>query len=252
VVVQAYLAAIAAAEALTALVNPWLGALVHIALLLLLLGHSVLQGNERTRNVLIALALVPLLRILSLVMPLDDLAPIWWHVLIGAPLLAAVFLALRAMGYSWADVGLGPGWSAPWWQLVIGLSGVPLGLLAYFLTRPTFPVVERPFTYLLGGAIILALFSGFLEELIFRGVVQSAAGELLGAGGMIVSALLYGVVYIGSLSITFVVFAALVGLFFSLCVRRTGSLWGAALAHSWLNIGLLLVWPLVAARLAGV
>jgi membrane protease YdiL (CAAX protease family) len=38
--------------------------------------------------------------------------------------------------------------------------------------------------------------------------------------------------YMGSLSLSYVLFIGLVGLFFSWCVKRTGSIWGVVLAHS--------------------
>jgi membrane protease YdiL (CAAX protease family) len=249
VTVHAYLLAIVAAEALTALLHPAIGVLCHVFLLIVLLAHSAWRPEAAHRPVLPALALLPILRILSVVMPIRGVDPIFWHLLIGVPLAVATFLALRAIGFSWADIGLGPGWAAPWWQLVIALSAVPLSLAGYLIIRPEFPQAGAPLMTLIGGALVLTFFSGFLEELIFRGVIQHAAGDALGGSGIFYSSLAFAAVYIGSLSPAYIIFIGLVGLFFGWCVQRTGSIWGVALAHSWLNIGLLLVWPLVAAGL---
>ena len=49
--------------------------------------------------------------------------------------------------------------------------------------------------------------------------------------------------HLGSLSPGYVLFMLLVGLFFAWCVDRTGSLWGVAVAHGFLVIGMLLVIP---------
>jgi membrane protease YdiL (CAAX protease family) len=60
---------------------------------------------------------------------------------------------------------------------------------------------------------------------------------------MLYSSILFATMYIGSLSLSYVIFMGLVGLFFSWCVYRTASLWGVTLAHGVMMAGMLLVWP---------
>jgi membrane protease YdiL (CAAX protease family) len=58
------------------------------------------------------------------------------------------------------------------------------------------------------------------------------------------SAILFMATYLGSLSTGYVLFMGLVGLFFGWSAARTDSIWGVALAHAILKVGLLLVWPM--------
>ena len=87
------------------------------------------------------------------------------------------------------------------------------------------------------------VFTGFVEEIIFRGMLQQVANEILGGAGVLCSSILFAIMYTGSLSLSYMLFIGLVGLFFGWCVNRTGSIWGVILAHSILNIGMILVWP---------
>jgi hypothetical protein len=93
------------------------------------------------------------------------------------------------------------------------------------------------------GSMILLIFNGFTEELMFRGLLQRVADEIWGRAGFLLSGALFAIMYIGSLSADYVLFIGLVGLFFGWCVNRTGSIWGVVLAHGILSIGMLLVYP---------
>ena len=67
----AYLAAITAAETITVYVNPAWGVAVHTIIFLALIFHSALAGRDPIRQrFLLSLALAPLVRIISLAMPL--------------------------------------------------------------------------------------------------------------------------------------------------------------------------------------
>ena len=85
---------------------------------------------------------------------------------------------------------------------------------------------------------ILVVFGGMLEELVFRGLVQSAAVRVFGGtgAGVIFTAALGTALYWGSGSIPYLFLMALVGCAFGLALLRGASLWGIALSH-----GLMLV-----------
>jgi hypothetical protein len=93
------------------------------------------------------------------------------------------------------------------------------------------------------AALSLAIFTGFMEEIIFRGLLQSMAGLALGRWGLLYVALLFGALHIGYLSVADVVFVTAVGVAFGLVVRWSGSILGVTLAHGLTNITLFLVMP---------
>ncbi|MCG8349677.1 MAG: CPBP family intramembrane metalloprotease, partial [Chloroflexales bacterium] len=92
-------------------------------------------------------------------------------------------------------------------------------------------------------ALTLMIFTGFTEELIFRGLLQTLARQLLGVKGLVFVALLFAVLYIGYRSIP-IFFAVLsFGLLAGCAVLYTQSILGVTIAHSLANIMLFLVMP---------
>jgi hypothetical protein len=90
-----YLVAIALAETATVFVQPLWGVVLHIVTLVVLVGHSALATRSPHQKLLISLALVPLIRIISLSLPLADIPRTWWFPIIYAPLLAAGIVVMR-------------------------------------------------------------------------------------------------------------------------------------------------------------
>jgi membrane protease YdiL (CAAX protease family) len=241
IVVPIYIAAIAGAEAIGVFIGVVPGALCQAILTLTLLSHYVLMDRAPYRRILPVLALAPLLRLLSLTMPIRHLSQIYWYALVGTPLLIAAALTARLLDLSKTCLGLRT-WS---WrpQILIASSGLPLSMAAFLLLRPEAPIARLDWREMAIGSLILIVFTGFTEEILFRGMLQQVANEALGQAGILCSSILFAVMYIGSLSLSYVLFIGLVGLFFGWCVNQTGSIWGVVLAHSMLSIGMMLVWP---------
>ena len=169
------------------------------------------------RPLLLSLALVPLVRIISLCMPLANIPLIWWFPIIYAPLLGAAIVVMRLLDYSREQVGLTVKWLPV--QLVVGLTGVVFGIAEYFILRPEAMVAELTWQAIWLPAVILLLCTGFVEELIFRGVLQRAALEALG-GGIVYISLIFATLHIGSLSWIDVVFVFVIALFFGWVVKK--------------------------------
>ena len=195
---------------------------------------------SRADAALLAIALVPLLRILSLTLPLGELRRSLWPLLVGVPLLLAVVLALRTLGWRPARVGLRRGrWPH---EVGIALTGVPLSLIAFGLTTGADDIDT---TSLFGGAIaITAVLIGaaVIEELVFRGVLQQALTELAGRVGVLVAVAVYVSTYASS-SFDAVLVAALLALVFATHRSQGGALWGVMVARGVTLIGALLLWP---------
>ena len=189
---------------------------------------------------LLAIALVPLLRILSLTLPLGEVRPSVWPVVVGVPLLVAVVLALRTLGWRPARVGLHRGrWSH---EVGIALTGVPLSLIAFGLETDADDVDT---TSWLGAAVAVAALligAAVIEELIFRGVLQQALTELAGRIGVLAAAALYVATYASSSSDAVLV-AALLALVFATHRSQGGALSGVMVGRALTLIGALLLWP---------
>jgi uncharacterized protein len=199
------------------------------------------------RRLLPVLALVPLLRVLSLAMPVREIPEIYWYALIGLPLLLAVALVSRQLGLSWAQLGISRGsWRQ---QLWIAASGLPLCVVAGLLgpTRALPPALD--WSNALLSVAILVIFVAFAEEVLFRGLLQRVAGEILGRGGLLLSSLLYVAMCLSVPSWSYLLFIGLTGAFLGWCVARTGSIWGVVLAHSMINVGAIQISTTLGVRL---
>ena len=238
-----YVAAIIGAEAIASAVGATAGAACDAILLYAMLNSYVVAPDRPESRIFPFLALVPLLRLLSLTIPSRHVAELWWYVMVGAPLLLGAILAARAVPIAWPGLRLRK--RAVPMQTAIAIAGAPLSLAAYEILTPAPLISPLTAPSLLGGSLLLIVFSAFPEELVFRGLLQGAAREFFGVLGLVIVSVLYAGLYIGSMSAAYVAFTGAVGLALAVGVDRTGVLWGAVGARALMNIGLLLVWPIV-------
>jgi membrane protease YdiL (CAAX protease family) len=242
----AYLAALTLAEWFTTLSAPPLGLALHGLLLLALMAHAALSPQRAQQRFLLALTLAPLIRLLSLSLPLPNFPFVYWYALVGAPLFLAAFAAARVAGYSAASLGLRWRWQDLPLQLAVGLTGLLFGWVEYQILRPAELIPALTWRQFLLPALVLAVFTGLLEEVVFRGLMQRAAQARLGRWGVLYVAIVFAVLHLGYQSMLDVAFVLGVGLFFGLVVARTRSLLGVTLSHSLTNIMLFLVVPFFA------
>ena len=238
-----YLAAIAGAEVVTAYVDPLWGIIFHFAILFLLPLGSGVVGKRSSRRLFLALGLAPLIRILNLSMPLAEFSQIYWYLIISVPLLAGIFAIIVTLKLRPREIGLTMG-AIPL-QVGVALAGIGLGLVDYLILEPEPLVSALRWQQIIAPALILLVATGFVEELAFRGVMQRASVQALGAWGWVYIAVIFSVLQIGHLSAIHCLFALVVALFFGFIVKRTGSLLGVSLSHGLINVCLYLIFPFV-------
>ncbi len=241
-----YLLLITVAELLTSLIAPQWGLLLHVIILIGLILHGTLDGNQASRTFMLSLTLAPLIRLLSLSLPFPRLPQASWYPAVSLPLLIAVWVIVRQSGGSRRSLGLHFG--NPLLQLMLAGGGFGLGLIEYAILRPQPIVSALSWQALWLPALSLLVFTGFTEELIFRGLLQSLSVPVLGRWGLVYVALLFAVLHSGYQSVTDVVFVFAVGLVFGYIVCWGGSILGVTLAHGLTKITLFLIMPLLAAH----
>jgi len=244
IVLPAYAAAIVTAEMVTALVDARWGVGFHVAILWVLLVHFSWAKERSEAKLLLALCLAPLIRILSLGMPLGDVDLVYWFLIVGAPMIVAALLAARTLGLTRYDLGLTV--RAIPVQLLIGAMGVGLGIVEYFILKPDPLIDELTWQQAWWPALILLVATGFGEELVFRGVMQSASTDALGKAAILYVAVVFAALHVGYKSAPDVAFVFLVALFFGWVVARTGSLLGVSLCHGIANAVLYVIVPFTA------
>jgi membrane protease YdiL (CAAX protease family) len=238
-----YLAAIAGAELIAALVSSVGGIIFHFALLFSIIYSSAAVGTHPSYKLFLALALAPLIRIASLSMPLAEFSEIYWYLFTSIPLLAGALVIIRLLNLRPKEVGLTA--AAIPVQGLVALAGIAFGLIEYFILEPEPLITELNLLEIIAPAIILLVATGFVEELAFRGVMQHSSAQALGPWGWVYTAVLFSVLQIGHLSAIHWLFVLLVSLLFGWIVKRTGSIAGVSLSHGLTNIGLYLIFPFV-------
>jgi membrane protease YdiL (CAAX protease family) len=158
-------------------------------------------------------------------------------------------LALVALAWAWL-ASRRPAWSleTPWLSEPYGarlMLSLALGLaLALLVVAATPALIERTaWGRALREALkqvvdpltstqvrLLAVASGFSEELFFRGAMQPVLG-------LWITSAIFGVVHVGPKRalLAWMGWAFVMGLLFGLLFELTGVLWGAVLAHVWIN-----------------
>lgn len=240
-----YLLAITVAEMVTVFARPVLGVVCHIMILVAvsLRSATVLADRYHYQQLVLSLALVPLIRIISLSLPLLNIPQVWWYPLIYVPLLVAAIVVVRILNCRASDVGLN--FRLLPIQLVVALSGFLFGIAEYFILSPEPMINELTWQNLWLPAFLLLACTGFVEEFIFRGVLQHTAMGVFGRWGIVYVSLIFAVLHMGFLSWIDIVFVFVVALFFAWVVSRTGSLFGVSLAHGITNMMLFLIAPLL-------
>lgn len=236
-----YLTLIFLAELVTTFIEPWVGLSLHGGLLMVLLLHTALVSGRLYHRLLLSLTLAPLIRMLSLSMPLLRFPPLYWYLIIGVPLFVATILTARTLGLSRVQLGLTPGKIR--WQLLIGMTGLIFGAAEYYILTPEPLIGSFTWQNMIVPALILLSCTGLGEELIFRGVIQRTSMQTLGRFGLLYVALLFATLHLGYRSLVDILFVFGVALFFGWVVQKTGSLLGISLSHGLTNVVLFLVMP---------
>ncbi|MDN5361457.1 MAG: protease family protein [Moorella sp. (in: firmicutes)] len=230
------------AEILTALMYIPAGLALHFSLLVLLILQAALEAGKPRHALYQALTLAPLTRIMSLTLPLGNFPLVWWYAITSLPLLAAAGAAAALSGFKAADLGLTRG--RPGRQVLVALSGLPLGFLEYLILRPQPLVAGLDWRHLWLPALILLVCTGFMEELVFRGLIMRAATVAAGPRfALYYMSFIFAILHITHRSVLDVFFVFAVALFFGWAVQRDRSILGVTLAHGLTNITLYLIWP---------
>ncbi len=250
-----YLLAITVAEAIVIALEPATGIVTasiigiacHIAILLVVIIDAAHIDNYYRERFVISLSIIPLIRVISLSLPLADIERIWQYPIIYIPLLAAVIVLANILGYRFRETGVRFGFIPL--QLIIAVTGLGFGVVEYLILKPESMVTELTFQAVWLPALVLLLATGMVEEFIFRGVLQRSATEVFGGWGIVYVSYLFTILHIGwiqaesQFAVYDVAFVFVVALFFGWVVKKTGSLLGVTLAHGLTNIILFIVAP---------
>jgi membrane protease YdiL (CAAX protease family) len=222
-----------------------IGMIFHGCLLLVLMLHgTIITENTSVSNMYIAFSIAPLVRILSLCVPLTHFEIMLWFIIISVPLFIAIFTCIHIQHIDGKNIGLNmPDPRMFRIEGAIIVAAIPLGWLEYQLLEPA--MVATPGTSWVVPIVVFIVCTGFLEELLFRGLLQHTFTKALGVHGILIVSVIFGIFHLGN-SWYDCLFAGLIGLTYALVVRETGSIYGVSISHGIINVMVFLVMPYLA------
>jgi len=238
-----YVGLLLIAEFITAR-NLKIGMIVHGCILVVLLFHSTIVENRYFSNLYASLSLIPLIRVMSLSIPLMHFEYILWFLIVAVPLFAAIFTCIYIQRIDLWSVGLKiPSRKDIPLTCGIMLLGIPVGWVEYYILEPEFMISAR--ASWIAPILILVICTGCLEELLFRGLLQHTFIEAVGIQGIFIISVIFGLLHLGN-SWLDCVLAGTIGFIYALVVIKTGSIYGTSISHGVINIMLFLVMPYLA------
>ena len=236
-----YLAILIIAEYSTAFISMKLGLVIHASLLFALFINSALS-KKKMKVLLAAMMMLPLIRIVGLSMPLAVIKHLYWYVIIAIPLFAASAALMRTQKLGRDDVGLKI--KNLKWQLAVALTGFPMGYIEYQILRPEALIPSPSVSNLVIGFMVMLIGTGLAEELLFRGILQRNAEDVMGKlPGLLYASLLFTALHVGWKSGYDIIFVFSVAIIYGLAFQRTRSISGITASHSISNSILFLVMP---------
>jgi membrane protease YdiL (CAAX protease family) len=213
-------------------------------LLIILFLYVAWWWEYPAHRLLTSLVVIPIARLLGFSLPLADFPPIYRYLLISIPLLATILLICRTVRLSWHNVGLvelNP--KKTLLQITIGLSGLVVGYVHYQLMKPAAIVAGLNLEHIWLPVLILVLCTGFIEELLFRGLLQYSIVNTVGAIGILYVAILYTLLQSGDQTVYIILFVFSTSLFWALLVRTTQNILGVSISHGLSNVMLFVIAP---------
>ena len=227
-----YLILVAVAEFSMTLDHPKICIISHAIILFVLLFHSVLEWDkdEFLSRFLMALLLVPLIRILSFSLPYVHFNLVSWFIIVSVPIFIAIITIM------WLQARASPKGCRTFYAYADSKA----------VLKPN-PLPGLETADFISAVLILIICTGFLEELAFRGVLQYNAVRLLGKwGGIVIVSAFFGLLHAGNISPWNLdcVLAFSAGFLFSIVRERGGTIYGISIAHGLINVVLFLIAPL--------
>lgn len=197
----------------------------------------------RSDRIYYVVMLLSLFRILNVTMPVFFNLTLYSYATIYMPMLLPVIMIMREGVFDRQEICLTLRGFWTYLPLAIG-SGFALGWGEYYVIKPEVLVPEVTVKNILILAAVMILFVGFIEEFIFRSLLQNIMRERSGSiPGLLITSIIFGFMHSGYHIPLELVYVSFAGIVFGVMFISTRSLPIISIAHGVTNISLFLVTP---------
>lgn len=234
---------IALAEILMFLEKVEIAIWVHIGILIVLSLSNIFVKDFEVEKIYQALMLLPVLRLINFSMPIFFETTLYTFVFVYGTLAIPAAVVIIHQRYSLEKIGISMKNIGAYMILSIPLSFV-LGLGEYLTIKAEYLIPDFTFENLFKLTFVMVFFVGFIEELIFRSILQTRLEQALSINeSLLITGLLFGLMHSGYGTFYEIIYTGFVGLFMGLAFYKTKSLPFIAVLHGFINVFLFGILP---------
>jgi membrane protease YdiL (CAAX protease family) len=183
-----------------------------------------------------ALMLLSLLRLVNISMPIFFEMTLYTFVFVYAPLIIPVYFLIVHQKFTADQIGLRRKNIMIYIPIAI-ILGLMIAEGEYYLIQPGYLIYDLSLWNILKLSVVMILFVGLVEELIFRSVLQTRLEEFFGMySGLVMTSMLFGIMHSGYGTVYEMMFTGLAGVVIGYLFQKTRSLPLIALLHGIVNI----------------
>ncbi len=238
------ISAIVTAEAFLFLKYTQYGISLHVITLLVLVLAAMRTRDKKNSNLLQVLALLPIFRLINTTMPIFFTSTLYFFAFVYGPLFIPLCFVAKSQKFSEKEIGM----SFEKFHLYLPVSivlGLALGTIEYNIIHAQSLIIAPTFQNFIVFTLIMVMFIGLAEELLFRSILQTRLEQTAGSSaGLVIASLLFGAMHSGYGSLYEIMFTFSAGLLLGYLFQKTRSLPFVAFTHGLINVFLFALIPM--------
>ncbi len=203
----------------------FLGLEIHIINLLLITYIIIFGGlTIKEKNVLQSLTLLTILRMINLSMPQFFTAALLQYSLIYGIMFVPIYLTIKNQQISYKELGIN--FSRLYYYVPLAiLIGVVTAIVEYYILNPTALIQKIRHSDIILISIVMFIFVGIVEEIIFRSILQTRIEKILGTRyGILLGGSIFGIMHASYGMLNEILFVTVLGIVLGYIFHKTKNL----------------------------
>lgn len=201
-----------------------IGLPIHI-INLQLISFALIFSNFQSdiKKVLQSMILLILMRIISLIMPQFFTVTLLWYVLINGVMFIPIYIIIKNQDIPLSELGINFKHIHIYIPIAL-IIGMAFAALEYRILDPLALIENIQLSNLVKIAIVMFVFIGAIEELVFRSILQTRLEKVIGPKeGLFVTGILFGIMHSVYGQINEILLASIFGIVIGYIFQKTRS-----------------------------